>query len=282
MFKKHNLLFVSAFLLLLIFVFTQCDLSTDQSTQASDTGSAVISITDAPLDFPNINEINITLSDVQIRNAETSEITILQDEPVSLNIMAFRNGQRQIIAGDNNVENGLYDQLTLQITSITIEMANGDDRDVSVPQTVQDGYTIEFSPNIEVFGNGVADVLLDFDLYQSFTQQSDGNNFFPNFTFNPVIRYALLGNTGDISGNVRAENNVVLGNTLVKLFRGSQLNATTFSEPSGNFAIIGVEPGPYTLVASKEGFETDTVDLEVTSREVTETTLIVDSLQTGN
>lgn len=281
MLKKIHILPISALLFMMLFVLSQCDVSTNQ-TQSSDTGTAVVSITDAPLDIENINEVNVRMSDVQIRSAESGESIVLQDEPVSLNIMAFRNGSRQIIAGDNAVANGLYDQLSLQILDITIELNNGDDIDVNVPQAVQDGYTIDFTPNIEVVGNGVTDILLDFDLYQSITQQSDGDTFFPSFSFSPVIRYAILGNTGDISGNIRTENSIVIGNSLVKLFRGSQLLATSFSEPSGNFAIIGIEEGPYTLVASKEGLEADTLDIEVESRGVTETELILDSLSTTN
>jgi len=282
MFKENSFLSNTFICISLLVIIVQCDLSSNQNDQTSNTGTFAVSITDAPIDFPNISQVNVTMSDIQIRNADTGGILTLQDDPFTMNIMSFRNGRRQIVGGDNGVEVGLYDQLSLKITDISIELADGETIDVGVPQQVQDGYTINFTPNIEVLGNGVADVLLDFDLYQSFTQQSEGDNFFPNFTFNPVIRYALLGNTGDLSGNVRGEDNIVITNSLVKLLRGSELLATTFTEPNGDFAIIGLEAGSYELVASKEGLKKDTISVSVEERQITETSLTLDSLNTDN
>jgi len=264
-------------------VLIGCDVSSDGSNADTAIGSFEIQITDAPLDFSNINEINITIEDIAARSAQNGEFILLQDEPVNLNIMNFRNGESLRIARNDRTPVGLFDQLQLEITDVTIELKNSNENiEVGIPSQARNGYTINFDPNVEILGGVINTILLDLDLYQSFTQEGVGDTFFPSFNFNPVIRYAQLRNSGSIAGEVLGNGSVVITNALVKLHSNSQLISTTFTENSGEFGFIGIEPGTYLITAEKEGLQSDTIETQVEVQSESNISFQLDSTSTSN
>ena len=289
---NYSKLIILFFAGLLALIITSCDVSSDNTELDSNVGQLVIQITDAPLNFPNIKEINLTIEDIAVRSAENGEFLLLQDDQVNLNIMNFRNGDTRPIANSGRVPPGSFDQLQLQFTGITIELEDSDDAiDVAIDPRAQDGYTIDFNPEIEVLGARNTTILLDLNLYQSFTQQNEGENFFPSISFDPVIRYAQLGNTGSINGKVLDEGNKQIRNALVKLLNNNELVATTFSEKKpdsnsdkdpGDFKFIGIEPGTFQLTVEKEGLQKDTLETEVEMQSETNVSFRLDSTATAN
>lgn len=279
----RSILFVIIVLALSSLVITACDVSSDNQTVDSNVGTLAVELTDAPLNFPGIDEINLTIEDIAVRGADNGEFLLIQDDPVNINIMNFRNGDFQIIGGNGRVPTGMFDQLRFQITDIKIELEDSsEDIDVPIPSRAKSGYTIDFDPDIEVLGARNTSILLDLDLYQSFKQRREGQNFFPSFTFNPVIRYALLGNTGTIMGVTLREGSFEVGDALIKLFDGSKLIGTTFSEDNGDFGFIGIDPGSYRLTVEKEGLQKDTLETTVEMQTETNVSFRLDSTASEN
>jgi len=270
-----------SFLLASLLFLIQCDLDDDNLQLESDVGTFVVWLTDAPLNFENIKEVNFTLEDVAIRDAETGDQITLQDDRVNINLMNFRNGDMQIIAGNSQIPPGMYDQVQFQIIDLVIELNDDTDVNVQVPARAQSGYTIDLEPNAEVIGARNTELLLDLDLYQSITQQGEGDNFFNSFSFDPVIRWAILGNTGRIEGTMLNESSELIENVLLKLSLDGNLVGTTFSEPNGEFGFVGIEPATYTLTVEKENFANDTLSVIVESQRTQELNITLEAIN-GN
>ena len=59
-----------------------------------------------------------------------------------------------------------------------------------------------------------------------------------------------------LKGTVRDKNSNLLDGATIELLKGKTIIATTISDSSGSFAIIGIPSGKYTVVAKLGGFET--------------------------
>ncbi len=81
-----------------------------------------------------------------------------------------------------------------------------------------------------------------------------------------VVDFALSSNPGTISGTVTDANttNPIAG-ALVEVFNGSILLGFTDTDVSGNYTILDLAPGSYTVTASADGYQTKTVGASVTA-----------------
>jgi hypothetical protein len=75
------------------------------------------------------------------------------------------------------------------------------------------------------------------------------------FIFKPCIRAANLTTAGRIAGMVTDTAKVKVADSKVWVMQDTAM-ATTFSDTTGHYALIGLKAGTYSIFATKEGYDT--------------------------
>ncbi len=254
-------LILSLFLLSII-AYWGCESSgTDPDDGAQ--GNLLIEITDDPLPLSIISRTNVTIGKIELRrdstNGQTPFITISEDEK-TYNLLELRNGVTEILA-DVEIPAGAYDLIRLYVSEAEVQLQSGQTFNLSVPSGAQSGVKLFVNPAIEVFEGLTAELLLDFDLSRSFVAL--GNPFLPGglrgFKFRPVIRAINIATAGRIIGTVRDTASNALSFAEVWAEQDSVIS-TTFTNPNGGYALLGLKEGHYSLFATKSNYDTAKVE----------------------
>jgi hypothetical protein len=192
--------------------------------------------------------------------------------PVSMNLLDLQNGVTEMLV-DTAVPVGTIDQIRLIINSASVTLSDGRVFDLQIPSGSSSGLKVNVSPVIEVADQLTTELLLDFDVSQSFqpipasaTQASEINRF----QFHPVLRVSNVAETGTVSGNVFSNRNTpgnvsddtALVGAAVSSELASLVQGSTASGAQGFFSISGLSPGVHTLRVEAAGFHP--VEFEVT------------------
>lgn len=231
----------------------------EKSTSAIEgTGVLRVMATDAPFNFDLIQSAEITVGEVLARKQSGTKITLSEKE-MTLDLLKLRNGLVETLA-DVEIPAGSYDEILLIIRSASVDMKDGRHFDLSVPSGAQSGLKIFVSPDIVVASGVSTDVLLDFDLSQSFVPQGSNDNI-TGFNFKPVIRAANLTIAGSISGEVSSIiNDEHLSGAVVTVMKGTEIVATAVTDENGYFKVIGLPEGTYDVTGEKTGFNQMKID----------------------
>jgi len=251
-------------------LFFSCSLLQDE-TPVTGKGKVAVHITDAPFPanlvehvYVTIERVSLRLKDGNCKTAEGEEIPdcdegflILLDEPVEIDLMQLRNGLSQLLA-NVEVPVGVYDMVRLYVENAEIVLDNEKTFPLKVPGGSTGGLKVFLSNNIVVTEEGLAEVLIDFDLSRSFIALGNPKTKkgIHGFIFKPVIRAVDIAKSGSIKGKVTDGANVPLENALVGLYQANELVTTSLTDIEGKFKIIGIPLGTYSLTVEKEGFET--------------------------
>jgi hypothetical protein len=239
-------------------------------------GSLTLQVTDAPFVHDIVTEARIAISEVRIhRNAEEDSgfLTLYDGAPIEFDLLDLQNGvTRELLRID--LPAGEYRQLRLVLSDASLTLVNGnvystDDGTLRFTSQATSGFKVFIDPPIEVVTNVARTLLLDFDLTKTFhpIPANDPLNA-TRYQLHPVIRVANLTETGVIRGLVTADDGTgqpvgVDGATVYVLAPGEQdpanSIATTGTRASGFYAVIGLAPGVYDVLAI-EGERTGRVD----------------------
>jgi hypothetical protein len=172
---------------------------------------------------------------------------------VTLDLLKLRNGVVETLA-DIEIPAGSYDEILLIVRNAAVEMKDGRHFDLTVPSGAQSGLKIFVKPEIVITTNMSTDVLLDFDLSQSFVAQGTADNI-TGFNFKPVIRAANLSTAGSISGQVESVvNDEHLSGAVVTVLSGTEVVASAVTDENGYFKVIGLTEGAYNVTAEKSQY----------------------------
>jgi len=164
---------------------------------------------------------------------------------------------------------GDYNLVRLYVDSAGIKFKDQTDYNLKVPSGEQTGIKIFIKPSITVVGGLTTELILDFDVRQSFVVQ--GNPYTPagikGFIFKPVIRAANESTTGNITGIIIDNTDNTFPNPLKEAqvwIETDKINYSTTSEDNGSYKLSLIPEGTYTLNASKKTTEVkyDTVSVE--------------------
>lgn len=231
----------------------------EKSTSAIEgTGVLRVMATDAPFNFDLIQSAEITVGEVLARKQSGTKIS-LSDKEMTLDLLKLRNGLVETLA-DVEIPAGSYDEILLIIRSASVDMKDGRHFDLTVPSGAQSGLKIFVNPDIVIASGISTDVLLDFDLSQSFVPQGTADHI-TGFNFKPVIRAANLTTAGSISGDVASiVNDENLSGAVVTVMKGTEVIATAVTDDNGYFKVIGLPEGTYDVTAEKTGFNQMKID----------------------
>ena len=248
----------------------------DGDDNLKTTGTINAFLVDAPFPTDQVAEANVTIFKVDVRladpefEAEGGEdgeggfITLMEtSENEPINLLDLVNGvSRQLVAAE--VPAGTYDLVRVYVDAAEVVMKDeaSTTYGLKVPSGAQSGIKIFLDPPLQVAGGLTEDLLLDFDVSQSFvpkggSAQNPGG--ITGFNFKPVLRGSNLSTAGTVFGQVTTEGEAgpepLPGASVTLLDLEGETAGATFSDADGNYMLMGVDAGLYTLEVTLTGFE---------------------------
>jgi hypothetical protein len=257
--------------------FNQDDTSTGDTVFGSDKPENSkntilrIQLTDAPYPYSSVSSADITVESVEVRMDGGFHMLPVAAAPVSMNLLDLQNGMTEVLV-DTAISPGTIDQIRLVISSASVTLTDGRTFDLQVPSGESSGLKVFLSPGVQVASGLSTDLLLDFDVSQSFKPipaSAVRTEDIRGFMLHPVLRVANLSQTGSVSGNVwndhgtpdTSDDTLIEGATVSAWSSNMQLSGTASNE-QGFFKMAGLTPGTVTLFAEAPGF--NSVNLDVT------------------
>ncbi len=236
--------------------FNGCNKDDDKSG-----GNLIIKITDDPFPANLVEEANVTISKIEIREKSANEgdpYIILVETPISYNLLDLRNGFTADLP-EFDVPVGVYDHIRLYISEASAKLKDGTTYDLTVPSGAQTGIKIFIKPNIQVQGGLTAELILDFDVNKSFVALGNINSSggIEGFHFKPVIRAVNSSTAGRIGGTVSDTSSNYLSDASVWIEQDTIISFT-ITDSTGFYALIGIPAGTYSIYATKMDFDTVT------------------------
>jgi hypothetical protein len=233
------------FSLLFLLIAFGCEKGVDNS----DTGTLSIKLTDAPFPIDMVSEANVKISMIEVRKAqsesEDNPFLVLSEEEFTYNLLELQNGVTADLV-EIEVPIGDYNLVRLYVDSAGIELKDQTEYDLKVPSGSKTGIKIFIDPPIRVVGGLTTELVLDFDVSQSFVVQ--GNPYTPagikGFLFTPVVRAANVSISGRIEGLVTDAESNMLENTYVWI-EDNGVTYSSFTDEEGNFAKLWPEIKQY-------------------------------------
>ncbi len=225
-------------------------------------------ITDAPYPVELIESAYITINKITADHSDST--LLLSEELFTINIFELRNGLSENLV-DLKVPVGNIQSFNLFIEAAEITLTDGRNFDLNVPSGASSGLKVKVSPSIEIVENDLLEILIDFDVSQSFVPLGSDNspNGIRGFNFKPTVKATNLASSGTVRGFVvDSDTDEALSNVQVSVFDDNDdLYTSTFTESSGEYVILGVEEGSYTIYIEKDGYLTDSQQVDVLSLE---------------
>jgi uncharacterized repeat protein (TIGR02059 family) len=250
--------FVVILTLVLAIFFTGCSKNPENGP-----GRLIIKITDDPLDISSVESATVTISKIEIRQANTddgSPFMELPMSPVTINVFELRNGITEELV-NLEVPKGDYDLVRLYVDEANLKLKEIDvPFNMKVPSGEQTGIKVFIDPVIHVEGGISAELLLDFDLSSSFVMR--GHNAQNGFIFKPCIRATNVSTAGRVEGVVTDNSTAAqeLENVTVSLLQDGVDPVTASTDEYGHYLFIGVPAGTYSMSAEKEGYVSESAD----------------------
>jgi hypothetical protein len=227
-----------------------------------------VHLTDAPGD---VRAAVVTISEVYLQGGAAGRVT-LRNTPFTVDLTTLANATTELVAGAD-VEAGSYSELRFVITGgyVEVENAGGGTSiyassstyaglppgavvagELQMPSLAQSGLKVDFESALAL--DGTVDLLVDFDVAQSFGRQAGQSN---RWVMHPVIKGGRLEAAATVTASLRLGGGVTLpavngGAVTLGEFR-ARLGATerTFTDADGDGVYTAtfrfVLPGSYSL-----------------------------------
>ena len=239
---------------------------TDNKTTSLSSGSANISVKliDEPGDYENVF---VEVVDVMVKyESDDTDNGWMSLDAINTGIydlLELTGGVDVLLADDYEIPAGELKQLRLVLGENNTIVVDGETFDLKTPSAQQSGLKIHVNQTLEPNINYT--FILDFNVDESIIMAGNSGNII----LKPVIRATVEAFTGSISGNV-APIEVL-----------SEISATngidtisTFTDENGNFLLVGLTEGTYTVTISPDiasGLTSQTIEnVEVIIGETTD------------
>lgn len=258
------------FVALLVIVAASCE----NDTTTGPVGTLSVKLSDAPMHYDRFMSASVTIDKVEIGNSQhANSFMTLTDNPMKYNLLELVNGMTSTMV-NAEIPAGDYDLMRLYISSTEMKMLNGESFTYNMNQNgysgsgmMQNGMMlnnqnksidIQLNHSLTISDGSMSEFLLDIDVDQSFTLEdvTYDNNMMMNmsgFTFMPTMRFVDMATSGTISGTVQdVDGN--LPNATVSLMQNGTIYTSTHSDANGNYALIGIPEGAYTIKTELDGY----------------------------
>ncbi len=231
----------------------QSDTSTTQNNENTNTptvkpvnkvsaasGHVVFSVADAAADMQTIEEINMKVNKVEMHSTASGWVTV-SSTPKTYDLLKLNTTNKSELLVDAGVKSGTYDQVRLNIASISIMTKSGATREAKLPSSV-----LKINTKVVMSASKITSVNLDFLADKSLHTTASGE-----FIFAPVVKIdsrsgagVNIGddNTVEIVGGT-SDNASVVGMDIdgtVKLNFQISADQTLILDSNGKIKIQGV------------------------------------------
>ncbi len=240
-----------------------------QYVEYGEHGTISIQLTDAPFPHKLLSEANVTIVKIDARRkgveGEDDAFETLYEGDESVNLLELTNGITKSM-GEVEVPVGSYDLVKVYIKESSIGLLDGTLFNLDIPNGSETGTISFINRAISVESDAQSDLLLDFDVSRSFILEGglDIVSEITGFAFKPVFKSANMANSGTLTGTVKTsllgQLETDLPGVQISVMVADTLNTTTFTDVSGAYTVLGLDPGQYTVTAEILGFSAETVE----------------------
>ena len=264
---------------IVLFIAGFLTISCEQNNINESFGKITLKLSDAPLDYAQFKEANITIDRIEIRKRDGKYISLM-DSPKKSNLLELVNGVTETLI-DYNLPEGDYDMIRLHMSSSEMIMNNGnsyfnemDGEGFSGNGMMQNGMMfnnndgsidIPFETMLTIMEGIHEEYLLDVDVNQSFMLEgieytNTGSGMMMNisgFSFYPMMRFVHMSTSGTIKGTVQSEDGF-LANATITLMHSDKEYTSTHTDDNGNYTLIGIPEGAdYSMIVELDGYMMD-------------------------
>ncbi len=297
---KKSILIIAlvAFISLPALLFTSC-----QKDEAGTKGTLTLSITDAPIDMLNVDQVVITINEIQYNHNDTWKVLEPFEGPVTLNLLELTDGLSELL-GSFEMEAGTYTQIRFMLDApergstpsnpgCYMLLADGTQEPLFVPSGAQTGYkaTGEFAVPV----NGDVRLTADFDVRKSVVEAGVTGKYL----LQPTIRLVVEDQAGTITGSVtNAATDVMVyvyeqgtyaeaeaADPEAETSRFPNAISSDMVDEAGNFTLAFLAAGSYDLVvvSTNDGAFSQVLGMEagveVVSKETTTIAIDITSFE---
>lgn len=229
-----------------------------------------VHITDDPFPYDSVESVNLYIDSIEASTAfDTSGSTqtwvTLAAPHQAVNLLDYQNGALAFL-GQGNASAGQYKavRMTIDADSSSIILPGGSHATVHWPVAGRLTLYAFVSPALTI-GDSISDLVIDFDVGQSFLYNLFGNQ---EFDFIPVLRAVNGALTGAIQGTVTTSyygGSQPVANANVTVYPGNQtasVLATGRTDATGHYRVAYLPAGSYTISVTQPiqpGFATVTL-----------------------
>jgi hypothetical protein len=243
------------------------------SSSSDSSGSLSVKVTDAPFPSDIVSEANVTIDKIEIRqsnNTDENPFVTLSESEQTFNLLELSNGITKSLV-EMEIEEGSYDLVRLYVADAEAVLSDGTKYDLKVPSGAQTGIKIFINPSIEVTGGLASELLLDFDVSESFVAQgtTDTAAGINGFIFKPAIKAANLSTSGRLTGEITDNLEAVPG-AEVSVYEAGTLYTSTIANDSGEYTVLGLPEGNYDIIVEHKDYTSVSFEeVEVTAGNAT-------------
>ncbi len=186
---------------------------------------------------------------------DEKEWIVVSEDVTTIDLLKLQNGITEILAA-SDIPVGKYDMIRLHVVEAFIKIEGNSSFPLKIPSGTTSGLKIKLDTPITVTEEGVSEILVDFDLSRSFIVKGNPKNKkgITGFMFKPVIRAVNYNQAGGIYGKISEGEGTAVSNAMISVKQGETTVATALSDSKGNYHLMGLTPGTYTLEVEKEGY----------------------------
>jgi hypothetical protein len=224
--KAFNIL---AILSILVLVFGACKKDSNQAAYTYN-----VRMTDGPGPY---NAVYIDLRSVEITGGDNKTV-VLNVNPGIYNLLNFSNGVDTLIA-TGNLNDANVQQIRLILGPNNSVVVNNISYPLKTPSAEQSGLKLNVNHTLQA---GILySVLLDFDANKSIVETGNGD-----YILKPVIRTVEAAISGSIKGNITPVGTLAF----VTALSSTNITYTAAVNAAGNFQLVGVPAGTYTVTVT--------------------------------
>jgi hypothetical protein len=262
------------------------------SAGSSGSGHLKLLATDDPFPFDLVKEAHVHVTEIKVHHdsqADSGFTTIYSGPGFDLSLLDLRNGAT-VEAANTVLPAGSIGQIRLIIDSASLTLTNDnvystDLGNLDLTGADKSGLKIFVDPPIEIAADVDTTVLLDFDLTKTF--HAVPANDPPNankFLLMPGIRASNLVDVGEVKGIVTKDDGtgVQVGVDLASVYvlppgetDPAKSVASSATDSTGHYAILGVAPGTYDVLALKDALQGTLAGVVVVATEVTTADVVI-------
>lgn len=252
-----------------------------------------VQLTDAPFEHALLDSVVLRFDKVTAHVTDGDDggfLTLYEGAPIEIDLAPLKNGLTAPLVV-TELPSGTWRQMRLFVESGELTLVNGnvyttEDGSLQLPSASSSGLKVFFDPPIEVIAGAQNEVLIDFDLSNSFhpIPGNDPENAM-RYQMHPVLRSGDCVTGGKLIGGVFEDAGgspgaPFEGATVFVLPKGQTDTAfsaaTTATDEDGSWAVICLAIGEYDVKAKHGDFESAIQTVTVATGQTTVVDLLLD------